>query len=94
MLAPERRALVRQALPAPVGLDVWNDATPLGNDTAKKTYTRLENRTLHLDWKYRFVIKDKLLEYDIFVVFEDDMLIKAAHEQHYYVAVTEELKRF
>lgn len=91
-LLPERKELIRKALPSAAGLDVWNDATPLGYDTEKKIFTKLENRTLHLARQHRFVIKDKLLDYDIFVVFEDDMLIKAEHVQH-FVAVTEELKR-
>ena len=78
--------------------DDWNEATPLGYDTASTTTTqpttnrKLENRTLHLAREHRFVIKDKLLNYDMFVVFEDDMLITADHVNH-YIAVTNELRR-
>lgn len=46
-LTPERRELVEAALPRSVGLQVWNDATPLGYDTAKESLTKLQNRTLH-----------------------------------------------
>jgi hypothetical protein len=93
VLRPERAALIQAALPKSVGFDVWNDATPIGYDTSSNDPLKtLENRTLHLARQHRFVIKDKILQYDIFVVFEDDMLIKAEHVQH-YVAVTEELRR-
>jgi len=91
-LKPERQALVQAALPEGVGLQVWNDATPLGYDTGKEPFTKLENRTLHLSRQHRFVIKDKLLHYDIFVNFEDDMLIKGEHVKH-FVAVTNEIDR-
>jgi hypothetical protein len=93
-LQPGRYDLVRAALPESVGVSVWNDATPLGYDTSKNDLTKasLENRTLHLARQHRFVIKDKLLEYDMFVNFEDDMVIKGEHVQH-YMDVTQELRR-
>jgi hypothetical protein len=40
----------------------------------------------------RFVIKDKVPYYDVFVNFEDDMLVTAAHVRH-FEAVTSELAR-
>jgi hypothetical protein len=93
IVQPERAALITAALPKNVGFDYWNEATPLGYDTGSKATDRtLENRTLHLARQHRFVIKDKLLQYDIFVVFEDDMLITADHVNH-YVNVTNELRR-
>ena len=92
VLKPERRELVAAALPAGTRLEVWNDATPLGYDTGKEPFEKLQNRTLHLARQHRFVIKDKILDYDIFVNFEDDMVIKAEHVQH-FEAVTSELKR-
>ena len=94
-LRPERLELVRAALPPQVQrLDVWNRATPLGYDTSRapQEWGTLENRTLHLARQHRFVIKDKLLDYDVFVNFEDDMVVKAEHVQH-YMAVTAELRR-
>jgi hypothetical protein len=91
-LTEDRLALVRAALPAQVGLDTWYDATPLGYDTSLLTFETLENRTLHLARQHRFVIKDKLLQYDMFVNFEDDMLIKGSHVNH-FVAVSEEIAR-
>lgn len=91
-LLPEREKLVRQALPSTVGLQVWNDATPIGYVTAKEPFTKVLNRTEHLARQHRFVIKDKLPYYDIFVNFEDDMLIKGDHVKH-FEAVTLELER-
>jgi len=92
-LLPERQELIRRALPSEVGLQVWNDATPLGYDTSKEpNFEKLENRTLHLSRQHRFVVKDKLLEYDVFACFEDDMLVTGRHVEH-YVAVTEEIER-
>ena len=92
VMRPERLALVKAALPPQVGLDVWSDATPLGYDTGQNPPQKLENRTLHLARQHRFVIKDKLPHYDIFVNFEDDMLIKSDHVDH-FVKVTDELER-
>ena len=92
ILRPDRFQLVRDALPASVGLDYWNSATPLGYDTGKEPFKRLQNRTLHLARQHRFVIKDKLAHYDMFVCFEDDMVIHADHIQH-YSAITNELSR-
>jgi hypothetical protein len=91
-MQPDRLALIREALPASVALDYWDSATPLGYDTGQKTFKRMENRTLHLARQHRFVVKDRLMQYDIFVNFEDDMLIKGKQVQH-FVAVTEELHR-
>ena len=92
ILQPERYELVRRALPSSVGLEFWNSATPLGYDTGKEPFVKLENRTLHLARQHRFVIKDKLAKYDLFACFEDDMVIHAEHIQH-FSAVTNELLR-
>lgn len=45
--------------------------------------------------QHRFVVKDKFLKYDLFVNFEDDMLIKGEHVKHYLELSEklEELKR-
>lgn len=89
-LRPERRDLITQALPESVQLFVWNDATPIGYDTEKFDDNvrlpipgqGLENRTLHLARQHRFVIKDKLLDYDMFVVFEDDVSDPNSNEKN------------
>jgi hypothetical protein len=92
VMRPERAALVRAALPDGVELQVWSDATPLGYDTSKEGFRKLENRTLHLARQHRFVIKDKLLEYDMFVNFEDDMHITGEHVDH-FIKVSKEIQR-
>lgn len=92
IMLPEREALVRAALPRSVGLEVWSDATPLEYDSDQKQNQKLHDGTHHLARQHRFVIKDKLEYYDIFVNFEDDMLITARHVQHFQ-SVTDELDR-
>ena len=92
VMKPEREALVRAALPDSVGLQVWSDATPMGYDTGKEPFQELEYRTLHLARQHRFVIKDKLHQYDVFVNFEDDMLVKGEHVSHFR-KVSQEIQR-
>jgi hypothetical protein len=58
-LRPEREGLVRAALPPGVGLEIWNDATPLGYKTDSEPFTKLINRTEHLARQHRFVINAK-----------------------------------
>lgn len=91
-LRAEREALVRAALPDSVGLEVWSDATPLGYDTMTNPFVKIYNRTLHLARQHRFVIKDKVLDYDMFVNFEDDMHITGTHVDH-FIRVEQEIKR-
>lgn len=89
---PERIELVRRALPDSVGLDYWSGATPIGYDTMKDPFTTVYERTQHLSRQHRFVIKDKLLDYDVFVCFEDDMLITGEHVKH-FVKMSDEIDR-
>lgn len=77
-----RRQLIQVALPKSVKLRIWDDATPIGY--------KLENEHNHTDLvtrglarQHRFVIKDLLMDYDFFVNFEDDMLVKGDHVEHY-----------
>ena len=96
----ERRELLREKLPTRVGFEVWDDATPLGykfqpgNNNKKNgqedgQQELIQPITNALSRQHRLVIKDKLLHYDLFVSFEDDMLINGHHVQHYF-AMTEE----
>lgn len=95
---PERRALLRQNLPANVRLEVWDDATPFGYSLPSDTNYEntgticIQPITRALSRQHRYVIKDKLLYYDLFVNFEDDMLIKGDHIQH-YLEMTNEIRR-
>jgi len=96
VLSEDRRAVLRQALPATVGLEIWEDALPLnypmkdfveqGDDSTSSTPKNtsvLEDHARGLARQHRFVLKDKLPYYDVFVQFEDDMLIKGAHVTNY-----------
>lgn len=92
-LRPERRKLVVDALPDGVGLEVWDDACPLAYDgTHNKRKTKLTHVTRTLARQHRYVIKDKLFEYDFFVVFEDDMRITGEHVDH-FLAMSNEIRR-
>lgn len=90
-LKPERRKLIEDALPDGVGLQVWNDATPLGYDRPK-TDVKLKLVTRGLARQHRYVVKDKLMHYDLFSVFEDDMRITGGHI-HHYLEMSRELER-
>jgi hypothetical protein len=87
----KRRRMIRSQLPASVGLEVWDDATPLGYKL-ETDHNYTDPVTRGLARQHRYVIKDKLLDYDFFVVFEDDMLIKGDHVQH-YLEMTNEISR-
>jgi hypothetical protein len=92
-LKPERRKLLKQALPLGVSLQVWDDATPIGYKLEdKKGINHTQQITRALARQHRFIIKDKLQYYDFFVNFEDDMLIKGQTVQH-YADMTQELYR-
>lgn len=90
-LLPERRKLIEDALPEGVGLQIWDDATPLGYDAPQKDDV-IKPVTRGLARQHRFVIKDKLFYYDFFTVFEDDMRITGGHIAH-YLQMTEELNQ-
>lgn len=90
-LLPERRKLIEDALPEGVGLQIWDDATPLGYDRPK-TDVKLKPVTRGLARQHRFVIKDKLMHYDLFSVFEDDMRASGEH-LHHYLEMSRELER-
>jgi len=89
-LKAERRRLIEDALPEGVGLEIWDDATPLGYD-ANEDIT-MKEVTRGLARQHRFVIKDKFEYYDFFSVFEDDMRVTGGHISH-FLELTAELKR-
>lgn len=74
---------------ATVGLQVWEDATPIGY-ASEHSKERVMAHTRGLSRQHRYVIKDKLVHYDIFVCFEDDMLVRGDHVGH-FVNVTDTL---
>ena len=77
-------------LPPGVGLQIWDDATPIAYDNPRKDST-IRPITRSLARQHRFVIKDKLMYYDLFSVFEDDMMITGRH-LNYFWRMSQELK--
>lgn len=87
-LTPARQAQLRSALPPTVGLQVWDEAAPLAYRQEDVILGNNQSRLLQLHTRglarqHRYVIKDKIFYYDMFVCFEDDMLIKGEHVEHY-----------
>ena len=84
-LSNERKQMIQNALPPTVGLEVWTDAIPFYyvkkfNGQLKQPETQSIELAPHgLSRQHRFVVRDKLLEYDFFTAFEDDMRIMADH---------------
>ena len=74
-----REHLIREALPPQVGLRYWDDAAPLTYDPGNRENPegKLRNNTLGLARQHRFVVRQHLMEYDFFMCFEDDMIVKA-----------------
>ena len=89
-LLPERRKLIEDALPEGVGLQVWDEATPIAYDQHKDKAMKPVTRGLAR--QHRFVIKDKIDQYDFFTVYEDDMRITGAHIDH-FLHVTSEIQK-
>jgi hypothetical protein len=79
-LRPEREEYIRQQLPPGVGLEIWDDACPLGYDHSTE---KVSDNTRALARQHRYVIKDKFDYYDVFLAFEDDMRITGQHVHNY-----------
>ena len=79
-LQPNRRQMIQDALPRSVGLEVWEDAMPYYYDRKFNGQLKhgesssIELASHGLSRQHRYVVKDKLLEYDFFTAFEDDMV--------------------
>lgn len=82
-MSAARTAQLLQALPVTVGVQVWDDATPLGY-VLEDTADRIQLHTRGLSRQHRYVLKDKLPYYDLFLCFEDDMLLHGAHVDQYW----------
>ena len=83
-LQESRRQMIQDALPTGVGLEVWDDAIPYYyekkfNQELKRPDQSIEFAPHGLSRQHRFVVRDKLMEYDFFSAFEDDMRITADH---------------
>jgi hypothetical protein len=77
-LKKEREDYIRSRLPDGVGLEIWDNACPMGYEV-KHSPDKVIDNTRTLARQHRYVIKDKLPYYDIFLAFEDDMRITGDH---------------
>jgi hypothetical protein len=82
-LTPDRRAEIRNRLPATVGLQIWDDSCPLGYDRKSQHPDQIRDNTRALARNHRLVIKDKLPYYDLFLAWEDDMRVTGPHVQQF-----------
>ena len=83
-LLPERRKILEDSIPEGVGLEVWENATPYSYDVRNgKKDDHLTEITRALARQHRFVLKDKINEYDFFSIWEDDMLITSEHIKNF-----------
>ena len=83
-LQESRKQMIQDALPPGVGLEVWDDAIPYYyvkkfNQQLKRPDQAIEFAPHGLSRQHRYVVRDKLMEYDFFAAFEDDMRITADH---------------
>lgn len=87
-----REYLLREALHPSVGLTVWDDASPISYDPGKRDQPdiKLRNNTLGLARQHRFVVRDNLFHYDLFMCFEDDMIVKGGIVQN-HLEITKKL---
>ena len=63
-------------------MQVWDAAAPIAYTNGNSSAI-LELQTRGLARQHRYVIKDKIFFYDIFVNYEDDMLIRGPHVSHF-----------
>lgn len=77
-----------------VDIEVWNEATPMGypSEMRNETVVILQPIPRALARQHRYVIKDRLLDFDVFVNFEDDMIVRSSHV-HQYLDISEKLDR-
>jgi len=77
-----RKSLVLSAmaeLSSDINVNFWDNAAPISYDPMKrdKPDAKLWENTLGLARQHRFVVKDNLFDYDLFLNFEDDMILNA-----------------
>mmetsp|Transcript_13421 Transcript_13421/g.27271 ORF Transcript_13421/g.27271 Transcript_13421/m.27271 type:complete len:423 (-) Transcript_13421:170-1438(-) len=83
-LSESRREMITEALPDGVGFEAWDDAIPYFYEKKYNGNLKSDDQTIELAShglarQHRFVVRDKLLDYDFFLAFEDDMRITADH---------------
>ncbi|KAL3903169.1 MAG: hypothetical protein SGILL_010547 [Bacillariaceae sp.] len=87
-----RPELLRDALPPDVHVRYWDNAAPISYkpDKREDPKAKLWKNTLALARQHRFVVKDNLFDYDLFLNFEDDMIIHGDMVEH-HVTMTQKL---
>lgn len=90
-LTSEREERIRKHLPNNVGFQFWDNATPLAYEREESTGSMIEYKRA-LARQHRFVIRDKLDYYDLFLAFKDDVLVRGEHV-HHYLQLSAELER-
>jgi hypothetical protein len=80
-----RPEILREALPAEVNVRYWDNAGPISYKPDKRDdpNAKLWHNTLALARQHRFVVKDNLFDYDMFLNFEDDMIIHGDMVEHH-----------
>lgn len=95
-LPKELEESLRSKLPESVGLEIWEEATPIyfpGKDTRKPSGRgKIRQIPKTLARQHRFVVKDKLLKYDFFVAMEDDMLVHA-QQVDYHMRMSHQIEQ-
>jgi len=68
-----------------ISVKFWDDAAPISYDPMKRDEpdAKLWENTLGLARQQRFVVKDNLFDYDLFLNFEDDMILNADMVDNY-----------
>ena len=80
-----RQDMVRKEFPSNVHIRFWDNAAPTSYDPEKRDQAdaKLWHNTLGLARQHRFVVKDNLFDYDLFLNFEDDMIINSGIVDNY-----------
>jgi hypothetical protein len=80
-----RPQLLRDALPDSVHVRYWDNAAPISYkpDQRDNPKAKLWKNTLALARQHRFVVKDNLMDYDMFLNFEDDMILHGDMVEHH-----------
>lgn len=83
-----RKSLVTFAMEevsSDISVSFWDNAAPISYDPMKrdKPDAKLWENTLGLARQHRFVVKDNLFDYDLFLNFEDDMILSADMVDNY-----------
>lgn len=86
-LSEQKHHFLQDALPNGVGLQVWNQATPIHYEFLASQndppIPYLSEASRMLARQHRYVVRDKLPYYDFFMAWEDDMLITKSHIDYY-----------